>query len=89
MNPDTRMAVSLVMSLAVSGPNLRLAVTGRADIVDVGLRYLVAFLVAFAVVGTVGRVFNAYIDDQRGDDGEGHAAAGRTDAADSVATTDA
>lgn len=61
MNPDTRMAVSLVLSLVVSAQNLRLAALGHADIVDVGLRYVAAFLIAFVVVGTVGRVFNDYL----------------------------
>lgn len=71
MNPDTRMAISLVLSLAVSAQNLRLAALGHADIVVVGVRYVIAFLVAFVVVGVVGRVFNDYLralDD--GDDGD-------------------
>ncbi len=60
MNPDTRMALSLVLSLTVSADNLRMAASGHADIVDVGLRYVAAFLIAFVVVGAVGRVFNEY-----------------------------
>lgn len=61
MNPDTRMAVSLVLSLAVSAQNLRMAALGRADIVEVGLRYVIGFVAIFLAVGATGRVFNAYI----------------------------
>lgn len=61
MNPDTRMAVSLVLSLAVSAQNLRLAALGQADIVQVGIRYVIGFVAIFLAVGAVGRVFNAYI----------------------------
>lgn len=61
MNPDTRMAISLLLSLAVSAPNLRMAAGGDADIVTVGLRYVVAFVIAFVTVGAVGRVFADYV----------------------------
>lgn len=72
MNPDTRMAISLVLSLAVSAGNLRLAASGHADIVDVGIRYVAAFLVAFVVVGALGRVFNEYVSAvDRDDAGDG------------------
>ncbi len=73
MNPDTRMAISLLLSLAVSAENLRLAASGHADIVDVGFRYVIAFVVAFAVVGAVGRVFNDYLStvDRDADPGDG------------------
>jgi hypothetical protein len=56
------MALSLLLSLAVSAGNLRLAATGHADIFEVGIRYTVAFLVAFVAVGIIGRVFNDYLD---------------------------
>ncbi len=62
MNPDTRMALSLVLSLLVSAENLRMAAAGEADIVSVGLRYVIGFVLIFLVVGAVGRVFNAYLD---------------------------
>ena len=61
MNPDTRMALSLVLSLIVSARNLQLAAAGHADIVVVGIRYVLAFVVAFVVVGAIGRVFNDYL----------------------------
>lgn len=61
MNPDTRMALSLVLSLALSATNLRMAAEGRADIVVVGLRYIVGFVICFTLVGIVGRLFNTYL----------------------------
>lgn len=63
MNPDTRMAVSLALSLVVSARNLRMAAAGQADIVVVGFRYVVGFLAAFVVVGLIGRVLNGYVGD--------------------------
>lgn len=74
MNPDTRMALSLLLSLAVSAGNLRMAAAGQADIVVVGIRYVVAFVVAFVVVGAIGRVFNDYLESassRRHDDAAG------------------
>lgn len=82
MNPDTRMALSLVLSLVVSGQNLRMAATGQADIVEVGLRYVVAFVVIFLAVGAVGRVLNAYVagvEERRAEARAADAAAERTD----------
>ncbi len=61
MDPDTRMAVSLVLSLAVSARNLQMAASGHADIVDVGLRYVAGFLVIFVLVGVAGRLVNDYL----------------------------
>lgn len=71
MNPDTRMATSLVLSLLVSANNLRLAVEGRADIVTVGVRYAVGFVLCFILVGIVGRLYNVYLaelEERRGAD---------------------
>lgn len=62
MNPDTRMATSLLLSLALSASNLRMAATGDADIVVVGLRYLAGFVLCFVLVGIIGRLFNAYLN---------------------------
>lgn len=62
MNPDSRMALSLLLSLAVSAGNLRLAAAGEADIFVVGVRYVIAFVIAFVAVGAIGRVFNEYLD---------------------------
>ncbi len=61
MNPDTRMAVSLILSLALSASNLRMAAAGEADIVVVGVRYVVGFVICFVLVGIVGRLFNSYL----------------------------
>lgn len=61
MDADSRMACSLVLSLLVSAGNLRLAAAGEADILDVGVRYVVAFLLAFAAVGFVGRLLREYV----------------------------
>lgn len=61
MNPDSRMAISLLLSLAVSYQNLRMAAMGEADIVIVGVRYVVGFVVAFVLVGAAGRLFNDYV----------------------------
>jgi len=61
VDADSRMACSLVLSLLVSAGNLRLAAAGEADILDVGLRYVVAFLLAFAAVGFVGRLLRGYV----------------------------
>lgn len=68
MNPDSRMAISLVLSLLVSADNLRLAASGEADIVTVGVRYVVAFLLAFTVVGLIGRMVNGYVRAQHEDE---------------------
>ncbi len=76
MNPDTRMAISLVFSLVVSAQNLRMAAAGEADIVDVGVRYVVAFLAAFVVVGIAGRVFNSYLEAHEIPDGDADDAVG-------------
>lgn len=78
MNPDSRMALSLLLSLAVSAGNLRLAASGDADILEVGIRYTLAFVVAFVAVGAIGRVFNDYLDGidarraERLDEADGH-----------------
>ena len=56
MDADTRMACSLVLSLLVSAGNLRAAAAGDADILHVGLRYVLAFVLAFVAVGYVGRL---------------------------------
>lgn len=64
MNPDTRMAASLVLSLAVSMPNLLRVLAGEADILPVGIRYIVAFLLAFFGVGMVGGLYNRYLVDR-------------------------
>lgn len=61
MNPDTRFAASLALSLALSIPNLLGVIAGTADIVSVGLRYLAAFAVAYFGVGVVGRLYNSYL----------------------------
>jgi hypothetical protein len=61
MDADTRMALSLVLSLVVSAGNLRMAAGGHADIWDVGLRYVLAFVVSFVAVGAVGRVLRTYV----------------------------
>lgn len=61
MDPDTRMAVSLVLSLVLSASNLRLAMAGRADIVGVGIRYVIGFVICFVLVGIVGRLFHGYL----------------------------
>ena len=79
MNPDTRMALSLVLSLLVSAENLRMAAAGEADIVLVGLRYVIGFVLIFLVVGAIGRVFNAYldaVDAVREDEGDAGGTAG-------------
>jgi len=73
MNPDSRMALSLLLSLVVSAGNLRLAAAGDADILDVGVRYVVAFVIAFVAVGAIGRVFNEYleaVDARRAEQGD-------------------
>jgi hypothetical protein len=62
VDADTRMACSLVLSLVISADNLRRAATGEADILQVGVRYVVAFLVAFVAVGMLGRVLRDYVD---------------------------
>lgn len=61
MNPDTRMATSLLLSLLLSAANLRMAAEGRADIVIVGVRYVIGFVICFMLVGIVGRLFNSYL----------------------------
>lgn len=61
MNPDTRMATSLLLSLLLSATNLRMAAEGRADIVIVGVRYVIGFVICFMLVGIVGRLFNSYL----------------------------
>lgn len=61
MNPDSRMATSLLLSLLLSASNLRMAAEGRADIVIVGVRYVIGFVICFMLVGIVGRLFNSYL----------------------------
>ena len=61
MNPDTRLATSLLLSLLLSATNLRMAAEGRADIVIVGVRYVIGFVICFMLVGIVGRLFNSYL----------------------------
>lgn len=61
MNPDSRFATSLVLSLLLSATNLRMAAAGRADIVVVGVRYVIGFVICFLLVGIVGRLFNGYL----------------------------
>jgi len=65
------MACSLVLSLLVSASNLRLAAAGDVDIVVAGVRYVVAFVVAFVAVGAIGRVLRDYVasvDARRADE---------------------
>lgn len=61
MNHHTRMALTLVFSLLVSAQNFKMAAMGEADFVDVGLRYVAAFLIGFVFFGVFGNVVNSYI----------------------------
>lgn len=63
MNPDSRFAASLVLSLLIASPALLAVAGGERDIVSGGLRYLAAFVVAWLGVGIVGRLFNDYLAD--------------------------
>jgi hypothetical protein len=60
MNADTRFAASLLLSLALSMPNLLKVLSGDAEIVLVGIYFLVAFIFLFIAVGTVGHLYNTY-----------------------------
>lgn len=60
MLPENRFAVTLIASLVLWSPTGRVLVSGDTDIVGAGIRYALAFLVAWIAVAVLDRLITAY-----------------------------
>lgn len=68
MNPNTRFSVTLLVSLALWSTTMLAALRGDIDIAVAGVRYLVAFAVAWLGVGMFSALVHAYEPDDVDDD---------------------